>query len=434
MASDEAPQVLSIDGHSVRITHPSKPYFSREARLSKLDLVRYYLSVADAALRGIRDRPLVLKRFVDGAEGAVFYQKRAPAKRPAWLRAAVLSFPSGRTAEELVVDDAAGLAFVVNLGCIELHPHPVRSQDLEHPDELRIDLDPGPGVGFADVRRVALEAKALLDELGLVGWPKTSGSRGMHVLVRIGPRWSFTEVRRAALAFSREIERRAPSLATSKWWKEERHGVFLDYNQNAKDRTTCSAYSVRPLPDARVSTPLAWDEVAACEPADFTVATVPARVAERGDPHAGIDAAPGSLEALLELAARDEAAGLGDAPWPPHFRKMEGEAPRVAPSRAKRSGTKSARAPRMKMPLVVVARSPDREAALAGLERWKNRHPDVAAHLAADDVLVDSMRGRSSTWTRVRVILRHVPESLRPAPEPPDPDDDPTRAWRERED
>jgi len=434
VASDEAPQVLSIDGHSVRITHPSKPYFSREARLSKLDLVRYYLSVADAALRGIRDRPLVLKRFVDGAEGAVFYQKRAPAKRPAWLRAAVLSFPSGRTAEELVVDDAAGLAFVVNLGCIELHPHPVRSQDLEHPDELRIDLDPGPGVGFADVRRVALEAKALLDELGLVGWPKTSGSRGMHVLVRIGPRWSFTEVRRAALAFSREIERRAPSLATSKWWKEERHGVFLDYNQNAKDRTTCSAYSVRPLPDARVSTPLAWDEVAACEPADFTVATVPARVAERGDPHAGIDAAPGSLEALLELAARDEAAGLGDAPWPPHFRKMEGEAPRVAPSRAKRSGTKSARAPRMKMPLVVVARSPDREAALAGLERWKNRHPDVAAHLAADDVLVDSMRGRSSTWTRVRVILRHVPESLRPAPEPPDPDDDPTRAWRERED
>jgi DNA ligase D-like protein (predicted polymerase) len=432
MAAEEAPQVLSIDGRSVQVTHPSKPYFSREARLSKLELVRYYLSVADAALRGIRDRPLVLKRFVDGAEGAVFYQKRAPAKRPAWLRAAVLSFPSGRTAEEIVVDDAAGLAFVVNLGCIELHPHPVRSQDLEHPDELRIDLDPGPGVAFADVRRVALEAKALLDQLGLVGWPKTSGSRGMHVLVRIEPRWGFTEVRRAALAFSREIERRAPSLATSKWWKEERHGVFLDYNQNAKDRTTCSAYSVRPLPDARVSTPLAWDEVAACEPADFTVATVPAHVAERGDPHAGIDASPGSLEALLELAARDEAAGLGDAPWPPHFRKMEGEAPRVAPSRAKRSVSKGARAPRVKMPLVVVARSPDREAALAGLERWKGRHPEVAARLAVDDVLVDSMRGRSSTWTRVRVNLRHVPESLRPAPEPPDPDDDPTRAWRER--
>ncbi|HVN39108.1 MAG TPA: DNA polymerase domain-containing protein [Myxococcota bacterium] len=432
MAAEEPPQVLSIDGRSVPITHPSKPYFSREARLSKLDLVRYYLSVADAALRGIRDRPLVLKRFVDGAEGAVFYQKRAPAKRPAWLRAVLLSFPSGRNAEELVVDDAAGLAFVVNLGCIELHPHPVRSRELEHPDELRIDLDPGPGVDFADVRRVALEARALLQEQGLVGWPKTSGSRGMHVLVRIEPRWSFTEVRRAALAFSREIERRAPALATSKWWKEERHGVFLDYNQNAKDRTTCSAYSVRPLPDARVSTPLAWDEVAACEPGDFTVATVPARVGERGDPHAGIDAAPGSLEALLELAARDDAAGLGDAPWPPHFRKMEGESPRVAPSRAKRSAATSTRAPRVKMPLVVVARSPDREAALAGLERWKRRHPEVAAHLAVDDVLVDSMRGRSSTWTRVRVNLRHVPESLRPAPEPPDPDHDPTRAWRER--
>jgi DNA ligase D-like protein (predicted polymerase) len=423
VARDEAPEILSVAGREIRITHPSKPYFSREERLSKLDLVRYYLSVAEGALAGIRDRPLVLKRFVDGAEGEVFYQKRAPKQRPAWLRTATLSFPSGRSAEEVVVDDAAGLAWVVNLGCIELHPHPVRSGALEHPDELRVDLDPGPGVPWDDVRRVALEVKGLLEEVGLTGWPKTSGSRGMHVNVRVEPRWSFTEVRRAALALSREIERRAPDLATSKWWKEERRGVFLDYNQNAKDRTTCSAYSVRPLPDARVSTPLAWDEVPACDPAEFTVRSVPRRFAELGDPHAGIDAAAGSLEGLLELAARDEAAGLGDAPWPPHYRKMEGEAPRVAPSRAK----SAARRPRVRMPLVVVARSPSKEAALAGLERWKSRHREAAARLAADDVLVDSMRGRSSTWTRVRVNLRNVPEALRPPEEPPDPDDDPTR-------
>ena len=258
---------------------PDKPYFSRDAKLTKLDVVRYYLSVADGAVAGIRDRPVVLKRFVDGAEGQAFYQKRAPDKRPDWLRTVTLSFPSGRTAEEVVVDDAAGLAWIVNLGCIELHPHPVRAADLDHPDELRVDLDPGPGVAWDDVRRVALEVNALLEEMGLRGWPKTSGSRGMHVNVRIQPRWTFTEVRRAALALSREIERRAPKLATSKWWKEERHGVFLDYNQNAKDRTTCSAYSVRPLPDARVSTPLSWDEVADCDPADFTVLTVPARFA-----------------------------------------------------------------------------------------------------------------------------------------------------------
>ena len=277
---------------------------------------------------------------------------------------------------------------------------------------------------------MALEVNALLGELGLVGWPKTSGSRGIHVNVRIHPRWSFSEVRRAALALSREIERRAPTLATSKWWKEERHGVFLDYNQNAKDRTTCSAYSVRPLPDARVSAPLAWDEVADCDAADFTVATMPARFAARGDPHAGMDAAAGSLDALLELAARDEAAGLGDAPWPPHFRKTEGEAPRVAPSRARKPGGGAKRPPRVKMPLVTVANSPDKAAALAGLERWKARHPQAAALLAVDDVLVDSMRGRSSTWTRVRVNLRHVPEAERPPAETPDPDDDPTREWR----
>src|SRR5262245_21595141 len=421
--------MLSIDGREVAVTHPSKLYFSRDVRLTKLDLVRYYLSVAEGALQGIRDRPIVLKRFVDGAEGEAFYQKRAPEKRPAWLRTVTLSFPSGRTAEEVVVDDAAGLAWIVNLGCIELHPHPVRAGALEHPDELRVDLDPGPGVAWEDVRRVALEVRALLEEVGLTGWPKTSGSRGMHVNVRIEPRWSFTEVRRAALALSREIERRAPSLATSKWWKEERRGVFLDYNQNAKDRATCSAYSVRPLPDARVSTPLAWDEVPACEPADFTTRTVPKRFAERGDPHAEMDAAAGSLEGLLELAARDEAAGLGDAPWPPLFRNMAGEAARVAPSR-RRGAT--AKRPRVRQPLLVIANSPSRDAALAGLERWKARHPEVAARLAAEDVLVDSMRGRSSTWTRIRVNLKSVPEALRPEQERPDPDDDPTREWRAR--
>jgi DNA ligase D-like protein (predicted polymerase) len=427
VAKQEAAELVAIAGHEVRVTHPDKPYFSRQTKLTKLDIVRYFLSIAPGALAGIRDRPIVLKRFVNGAEAEPFYQKRAPADRPEWLRTVTLSFPSGRTAEEVVVDDAAGLAWVVNLGCIELHPHPVRSSDLEHPDELRVDLDPGPGVAWADVRSVALEVQALLEEMGLRGWPKTSGSRGMHVNVRVHPRWSFTEVRRAALALSRAVERRAPALASSKWWKEERHGVFLDYNQNAKDRTTCSAYSVRPLPDARVSTPLLWDEVADSEPADFTVLTVPKRFAAMGDPHADMDLFPGSLENLLELAAKDEASGLGDAPWPPHFRKMEGEAPRVAPSRARSTSTK----PRTKMPLIVVANSPDREAALAGLDRWKKKHPDAAERLALDDVLVDSMRGRSSTWTRIRVNLRHVPEELRPPQEMPDPDDDPTREWRE---
>ena len=427
----DAAVVLSIDGREVQVTNPDKPYFSRAVKLSKLDVVNYYMSVATGAIGGIRDRPIVLKRFVDGAEAEPFYQKRAPDKRPAWLRTVTLAFPSGRTAEEVVVDDAAGLAWIVNLGCIELHPHAVRASDLDHPDELRIDLDPGPGVGWDDVRRVAMEAKGLLEELGLRGWPKTSGSRGMHINVRLEPRWTFTEVRRAALAFSREIERRAPTLATSKWWKEERHGVFLDYNQNAKDRTTCSAYSVRPLPDARVSAPLHWEEIPDCDPADFTVLTMPARLAAIGDPHAAMDEAAGSLDALLDLAARDEAAGLGDAPWPPHFRKMEGEAPRVAPSRAKGAAKKTGARTRTKMPLIVVANSPDKQAALAGLERWKARHPDAASHLAVDDVLVDSMRGRSSTWTRVRVNLRNVPDAVRPPQETPDPDDDPTREWRE---
>jgi bifunctional non-homologous end joining protein LigD len=428
---EDATELVSIDGREVRVSNPGKLYFSKQTKLSKLDLVRYYLSVAAGALGGIRDRPIVLKRYVNGAEGEAFYQKRAPAQRPSWLRTITLAFPSGRTAEEIVVDDAAGLAWIVNLGCIELHPHPVRSEDLDRPDELRVDLDPGPGVSWADVRTVALEVNSILEQMGLRGWPKTSGSRGMHINVRIHPRWTFDEVRRAALALSRAVERRAPTLATSKWWKEERHGVFLDYNQNAKDRTTCSAYSVRPLPDARVSAPLHWREVPDCDPSDFTVLTIPKRFDEIGDPHAGIDAAPGSLEKLLELAAQDEAAGLGDAPWPPHFRKTDTEPRRVPPSRARSSSSKPvAKAPRTKMPLIVVANSPSKEAALAGLERWRSKHAEIAKLLAADDVLVDSMRGRSSSWTRIRINLRHVPEELRPINEPPDPDNDPTREWR----
>jgi len=447
-------EMLTIEGHEVRISHPGKLYFTREVQLSKLDLVRYFLTVAPGALAGIADRPIVLKRFVNGADAEPFYQKRAPSELPSFLRTATLSFPSGRTAEEVVVDSAAGLAWVVNLGCIELHPHPVRTSDLDHPDQLRVDLDPGPGVDFASVRLVALETKAVLDELGLRALPKTSGSRGIHVNVPIQPRWSFTEVRRAALALARAVERRVPALASSKWWKEERHGVFLDYNQNAKDRTTASAYSVRPLPDARVSAPLEWTEVPDCNPADFTVLTMPARFARIGDPHTSspVDSAEfvdhgiaGDLDRLLDLAARDEAEGLGDAPWPPHFKKGEGEAPRVAPSRARKTVVKAAgekldgeqpaavkpartvRTVRTKMPLLTIANSPDKEVALAGLDRWKTVHTDAAALLAVDDVLVDRMRGRSSIWYRIRVNLRNVPEELRPVQQTPDPDDDPTR-------
>ena len=428
MAKQEASEVLTVGGREVRLTHPDKLYFSEKVRLTKRDLVQYYVSIAAGALAGIQDRPIVLKRFVNGAEEPAFYQKRAPEQRPSWLRTVTLSFPSGRTAEEIVVDDVAGLAWIVNLGCIELHPHPVRAGDLEHPDELRIDLDPVPGVPWSDVCRVALEVQAFLQEVGMQGWPKTSGSRGMHIYVRIQPRWTFTQVRRAAVALSRAIERRAPEIASSKWWKEERHGVFLDYNQNAKDRTTCSAYSVRPVPDARVSAPLRWSEVSDCDPAEFTVFTMPKRFTEIGDPHAAMNDAFASLEPLLELAARDEAEGLGDAPWPPHFRKMESEGPRVAPSRAKGKP----KPPRTKMPLIVVANSPDKSTALAGLERWKAKNAGVNELLAPEDVLVDSMRGRSSTWTRIRVNLQHVPENLRPPQEAPDPDDDPTREWRER--
>ncbi len=512
-STDEA-EVLSVGGREVRISHPSKLYFSREVRLTKLEVVRYFLAVAPGALRGIRDRPIVLKRFVNGAEAEPFYQKRAPGDMPGWMRTVTLSFPSGRTAEEVVVDEEAGLAWIVNLGCMELHPHPVVSADLDHPNELRVDLDPGPGVEWEDVRRVALEARAVLEEYGLTGFVKTSGSRGMHVNAPIEARWGFTEVRRAALALAREVERRAPALASSKWWKEERHGVFLDYNQNAKDRTTASAYSVRPLPDARVSAPLRWDEVMTCAPGDFTVLTMPARFAREGDPHEGMGASAGSLEGLLELAARDEVSGLGDAPWPPHFAKGEGEGKRVAPSRAKKEEkggkdfalqlgegfgaqrfrrrskaaevgvengveagqadsrfpagmttrkatakattrakltttvnapttaklTTTANAPTTakssgrrvsSMPLIAVAQSPDKEAAIAGLERWKARYPEAAALLAVDDVLVDRMRGSAYVWYRIRVNLRHVPEETRPVQETPDPDEDPTRAWRE---
>ena len=416
--------VVEIAGREVVVTNPGKIFFPRAGH-TKLDLVRYYAAVAEGALRGIDGRPIVLKRYVDGAEGEPFFQKRAPEQRPDWVEVVELRFPSGRTAREVVVRDAAPLLWIVNLGCIDLNPHPVRADDLEHPDELRVDLDPGPGVAWDDVRRVALLAGDVLREHGLRGWPKTSGSRGMHVNVRLERRWTFDQVRRAALALAREVERRAPDLASSKWWKEERHGVFLDYNQNAKDRTVASAWSVRPTPDARVSMPLAWDEVAGCDPAAFTLATAPARFAERGDAAAGIDAAAGSLDALLALSAAQEAAGLGDAPWPPHYRKQADEPPRVAPSRRKATGAGPGRRRESARALVTVAKAAHREDALAGLERWKQRHPEAAARLREDDVLVDSMRGRSTTWTRIRVNLRHVPEGERPVAEPPDPDYDP---------
>jgi bifunctional non-homologous end joining protein LigD len=418
--------VLEVAGREVVITNPEKVYFPR-AGYTKLDLAKYYAAVADGALRGIADRPIVLKRYVNGAENEPFFQKRAPDTHPDWIETVELKFPSGRTAREIVVRNAAQLLWIVNLGCIDLNPHPVRADDLDHPDELRVDLDPGPGVSFEDVRRVALVVREVLDDHDLRGWPKTSGSRGIHVNIRIERRWSFDQVRRAALAIAREVERRAPTIATSKWWKEERHGVFLDYNQNAKDRTVASAWSVRPLPDARVSMPLEWDEVADCDPAAFTLVTAPKRFAELGDASAGIDDAAGSLEKLLELSAAQEAEGLGDAPWPPNYKKQEGEPPRVAPSRKKGSGTGRRQSTQ---PLITVAKAEHKEDALAGLERWKTRHPEAAALLEVDDILVDAMRGRSTTWTRIRVNLRHVPEEQRPAEEMPDPDYDPWGGWK----
>ena len=458
-------ELIEVAGRTVSISNPDKIFFSGPG-YTKRDLVSYYLAVADGALRGAGGRPMALKRFVDGADGEPFFQKRAPESRPDWIETVELSFPSGRTADEVVLRDAAQLAWVINLGCVDLNPHPVRAEDLDHPDELRVDLDPMPGVPWDDVRRVALVASEVLTDHGLVGWPKTSGSRGIHINVRIAPSWTFDQVRRAALALAREVERRAPAIATSKWWKEERHGVFLDYNQNAKDRTVASAYSVRPLPDARVSMPLGWDEVPDVEPADFTLATVPALVAARGDRGAGIDSAVGSLEQLLELSARQEAAGEGDAPWPPNYRKQAGEPPRVQPSRQRRDtaeySTPAAKAQREKsraamerrfsraaeeraalggaarpsvptptgrrrstIPVIEIARAAKKDEALAGLERWKSRHPAAAALLQPDDILVDSMRGRSTTWTRIRVRLSNVPEGQRPEQGPLEVDYDP---------
>ncbi len=428
MASHGERVALDVGGREVAVSNPNKVYFP-EAGITKLEVVRYYLAVAEAALRGAGGRPNVLVRYANGIHGEFFYQKRAPASRPPWVEVVTLSFPSGRTAEEVVPRDAAALAWMANLGCLELHPHPVRAEDLEHPDELRVDLDPMPGIEWAQIQAVARVVKDVLADFGLVGWPKTSGSRGVHVNVRIQRRWSFTQVRRAALALAREVERRAPELATSKWWKEERHGVFLDYNQNAKDRTVASAYSVRPKPDGRVSAPVTWDELFECRPEEFTLRTMPARLAEIGDRHAGIDDSPCSLEAILELSARHEAEGLGDAPWPPHYAKQAGEPPRVQPSRRKDGPRLSGRRVSRK-PLLEIGRAAKKEDALAGLERWKGRHPEAAAHLEAADVLVDSMRGRSATWTRIRVNLEHVPEPLRPNQEPLDPAYDPWRGFR----
>ncbi len=414
MPTSSERELLVVDGREISISNPRKVLFP-QAGYTKLDLVRYYLAVAEGALRGAGGRPNMLVRYPNGIDGEFFYQKRAPESRPSWMEVVVLQFPSGRSAEELVPRDAAALAWMANLACLELHPHPVRADDLEHPDELRVDLDPVPGVTWAQIREVAHVAQAALHDFGLVGWPKTSGKRGIHVYVRIERRWTFDEVRRAALAFAREVERRAPRIATSKWCKEERHGVFVDYNQNAKDRTVAAAYSVRPTADARVSAPLNWDEIDTCEPADFTLATMPARFAKLGDRHANIDGHPGSLELLLELSARHERDGIGDAPWPPHYKKQTGEPARVQPSKRRAA----------KHPLIEIGRAQRQEDALAGLDRWKKRHPKVAEHIEPADVLVDAMRGRSSTWTRIRVNLEHVPAKLRPAQETLDPDDEP---------
>jgi bifunctional non-homologous end joining protein LigD len=422
----EAKMALELAGREVAISNPSKVFFPR-AGVTKLDMVRYYLAVADGALRGVRGRPMALKRYVNGAESEPFFQKRAPEKRPDWIQTVELRFPSGRTADEVVVTDEAVLAWVINLGCIDLNPHPVRADDLDHPDELRVDLDPVPGVEWPQIRDVAIVAAGVLADFGLTGWPKTSGSRGIHIYARIEPRWPFGDVRRAAVAVAREIERRAPDLATSKWWKEERHGVFVDYNQNAKDRTVASAYSIRPVPDARVSAPLTWAEVPCCDPAAYTIDTMPARFAAGGDPWAEMDEATGSLDGLLELAARDEAAGLPDAPWPPHYEKQTGEAPRVQPS--KRSVSPGGRRQSSK-PLIEVARAASKDEAMAGLERWKAKHPAVWPRLEPADVLVDSMRGRSSSWYRIRLNLEHVPEAERPAQEPLEVDYDPWAGFR----
>jgi len=384
---------LEIDGHEVRVSHPDKVVFE-QAGVTKLDIVEYYVAVAHGALRGAGGRPMVLKRFVKGIDAEPFFQKRVP-EHPDFIDTAVLRYASGRSAEEAVLTDAAGLAWIANLGCLDLNPHAVRAADLEHPDELRVDLDPMPGVDWSQIVDTAFVVREVLDDHGLVGWPKTSGSRGMHILVRIRPEWDFAAVRLAAETLAREVEARAPGLATARWWKEERgESVFVDYNQNAKDRTVASAYSIRPLPDARVSTPLGWDEVRLRRPEEFTVPTVRTRFAEIGDPHQGIDDEAGSLSALLALA--DE---LGPAEKPP--RGSDGSGRRVSA-----------------MPLIEIARTKTKPEALAALEQWRKAHASVAAQLHPADALVDGMRGSSSLWYRVRINLQHVPEDQRPQQEP----------------
>lgn len=390
-------EVLELAGKEVTITHPGRVVFV-DLGLTKLDLVRYYLDVAPGALRGVAGRPMILKRFVKGLDQEAFFQKRAPKSRPDWVEVAELHYRSGLSAAEVVVRDEATLAYVINLGCVDLNPHPVRAEDLDHPDELRIDLDPMPGVQWSQIREVAMVANDVLADHGLTGWPKTSGSRGFHVYARIHPRWEYPDVRLAAETVAREVENRVPDLATSKWWKEEREGVFVDFNQNAKDRTVASAYSVRPKPDARVSTPLTWDEVPTCRPENYTVNTVRERFADNGDPWAGMDAAPGSLDDLLELASE-----MGPAEKPP-----KGEGRR-----------------RVTRPLIEVARAETKGEAMAGLERWKERHRDVVPYLEPVDTLVDGMRGRSSIWYRIRINLQHVPEDKRPEQEPLEIDYDP---------
>src|SRR4051812_41794712 len=410
-------EILSQAGHQVAVSNPDKLYFPR-AGITKLELVQYYLAVADGVLRGVARRPQIMKRFVEGAEGEPFYQKRAPVRRPDWVDVATFTFPSGRHADEVVVNNTAQLVYVVNLGCIDLNPHAVRSEDMDRPDELRIDLDPVPGVPWSQVIDVAKVVREVLADFGLIGWPKTSGSRGAHLWVRIQPKWTFAEVRRAALAFAREVERRAPRIATAKWWKEERRGVFLDYNQNARDRTTCCAYSVRARDDARVSMPLSWDDFLVADPAEFTLRTVPAIFKARGDAHAAIDDHPGTLDRLLGLADQQKAAGQADAPWPPHFAKAAGEAPRVAPSRRKQ-----------KLPVITIAQAKLKPDALAGLERWKARHANIVDKLAPEDILVDTNRGRATAWYRVRINLKNVPPEQHPPHEDPDPNYDPREEY-----
>ena len=436
-------ETLEVEGRDIRVTNPKKAYFpdAPGGPITKLELVRYWIDVSDAALVGCGDRPTTLHRFPDGAGGEGFYQKRMPKGAPPWVRSALISFPSGRTADMPVMADAAHLAWAATLGCLEINPWPVRAEDVDHPDELRVDVDPMPEIPFDWVRDVAMVTRDVLSEHGLVGFPKTSGKKGILVYARIRPDWTFTEVRRAALALAREVERRLPDMATTKWWKEERHGVFLDYNQNARDRTVASAYSVRPMPDARVSTPIAWQEVPDVDPEAFTIRTIPDRLRNVGDPGAGIDDHAGTLESAFELSERQAAEGQGEAPYPPHFPKAEGEPVRAQPSKRRTNERSSPRgsvpppAPgktsgptgrrRTTMPLIEIARAATDAEAKEGLERWKARHPEAATHLEPADVMVDSMRGRSTTWTRIRVNLRNVPERDRPAQEALEVDYDP---------